>query len=141
MKINQQWNQEDSDYIRTKIIEYNQSKLPDDVKHPVNNVSFMIRNEEGEILGGITGKISWYNLHIDFLWVDESLRGEGYGKWLLDNIEKAARDNKCRSIHLDTFSFQAPDFYQQCGYKIVGKIDEYPNKESQKYYLEKKLIY
>ncbi|MGB2991820.1 MAG: GNAT family N-acetyltransferase, partial [Paenisporosarcina sp.] len=80
MKITQQWNQEDSDYIRTKIIEYNQTKLPDEVKHPIKNVSFMLRNEEGEILGGITGEISWSNLHIDFLWVDESLRGGGYGK-------------------------------------------------------------
>lgn len=141
MQITQQWNQEDSEYIKTKIIEYNQSKLPDDIKHPVINVSFMLRNDVGEILGGITGKISWYNLHIDFFWVDESLRGEGYGKQLLDNIEKTARDNHCRSIHLDTFSFQAPDFYQQCGYKIVGLIKEYPNKDSQRYYLEKKLIF
>jgi len=139
MQITQQWNQSDSDLIRRKIIEYNQSKLPDDIKHPVKDVSFMLRNEVGKIVGGITGKISWFNLHIDFLWVDEYLRGGGYGKQLLDNIEKVARDNNCRRIHLDTFSFQAPLFYQQCGYKIVGLIEEYPSKDSQKYYLEKNL--
>jgi ribosomal protein S18 acetylase RimI-like enzyme len=141
MKITQQWNQEDSDYIRTKIIEYNQTKLPDEVKHPIKNVSFILRNEEGDILGGITGEISWSNLHIDFLWVDESLRSGGYGKQLLDHIEKMARENNCRGIQLDTYSFQAPDFYQQCGYNVVGLIEEHPIKDFQKYYLEKKLIY
>ena len=141
MKITQKRNQEDRDYIRTKIIEYNQTKLPDEVKHPIKNVSFMLRTKEGEILGGITGEISWSNLHIDFLWVDESLRGGGYGKQLLDHIEKTARAHNCRGIQLDTYSFQAPDFYQQCGYKVVGLIEEHPMKDFQKYYLEKKLIY
>lgn len=76
MRIIQQWNQEDSDYIRKKVIEHNLSKLPDEVKHPVKNISFMLKNEDEEILGGITGTIFWYHLHIDFLWVDESLRGK-----------------------------------------------------------------
>jgi ribosomal protein S18 acetylase RimI-like enzyme len=140
MELNQQWNQEDSDYIRKKVIEYNLFNLPDEVKHSVKNISCMLRNEEGEIIAGITGKINWYSLHIDFLWVDESLRGKGYGKKLLDNIEKTALENKCRLIQLDTFSFQAPGFYQKCDYKIVGIIDGHPNKDHKQYYLEKKLI-
>ena len=141
MKITQQWNQEDSDYIRKKVIEHNLSKLPDEVKHPVKNISFILRNEGKEILGGITGTIFWYHLHIDFLWVDESLRGQGYGKQLLDNIEEIARDNKCKLIQLDTFSFQAPIFYQKYGYEVVGVIEEHPNKDNQQYYLSKKLTY
>ena len=141
MKIIQQWNQEDSDYIRKKVIEHNLSKLPDEVKHPVKNICFILRNEAKEILGGITGTIFWYHLHIDFLWVDESLRGQGYGKQLLDNIEDIARDNKCKLIQLDTFSFQAPSFYQKYGYEVVGVIEEHPNKDNQQYYLSKKLTY
>ncbi|MFT9497492.1 MULTISPECIES: GNAT family N-acetyltransferase [Bacillota] len=141
MIITQQWVQEDSEYIRKKVIEHNLSKLPDDVKHPVKNISFILRDEGGEILGGITGTIFWYNLHIDFLWVDESLRGNGYGKELLNRIEKIARENRCQLIQLDTFSFQAPDFYQKNGYEIVGVIEGHPNKENQQYYLKKKLSY
>lgn len=140
MQIIQQWNQEDSDYIRKRVIEHNLSKLPDEVKHPVKNISFMLKCEDGEILGGITGTIFWYHLHIDFLWVDESLRGEGYGEKLLDYIEKTARENNCRLIQLDTFSFQAPDFYQKYGYQIVGIIEEHPTKDFQQYYLEKRLV-
>jgi ribosomal protein S18 acetylase RimI-like enzyme len=141
LKITQQWKQEDSDYIRKKVIEHNLSKLPDDVKHPVKNISFILRNKKEEILGGITGTIFWYSLHIDFLWVDESLRGKGYGKELLDNIEKVAKENNCKVIQLDTFSFQAPIFYQKNGYQVVGVIEEHPNNENQQYYLIKKLTY
>lgn len=140
MQIIQQWNQDDSDYIRKKVIEHNLAKLPDKLKHPIKNISFMLRNEEGEIVGGITGIIFWYHLHIDFLWVDEALRGEGYGKKLLDHMETIARENNCRLIQLDTFSFQAPDFYQKYGYQIVGIIKEHPTKDFQQYYLEKRLV-
>ena len=141
MIITQQWNQEDSEYIRKKVIEHNLSKLPDDVKHPVKNISFIIKDEGGKILGGITGAIFWYTLHIDFLWVDESLRGKGYGKELLLKIEDFARENNCRLIQLDTFSFQAPNFYQKYGYEVVGVIEEHPTKENQQYYLSKRMIY
>ena len=141
MKITQQWNEEDSDFIRKKVIEHNLMRLPDDVKHPVKNISFILRDEEENILGGITGTIFWYHLHIDFLWVDESLRGKGYGKQLLDNIEAKAKDNNCNLIQLDTFSFQAPNFYQKYGYEVVGVIKDHPNKNNQQYYLVKNLIY
>lgn len=141
MKITQQWNQEDSDFIRKKVIEHNLAKLPEDIKHPVKNISFILRNEDEIILGGITGTIFWYHLHIDFLWVDESLRGNGYGKQLLDNIELLARENNCNLIQLDTFSFQAPNFYQKYGYDVIGVIEDHPNKNNQQYYLVKKLLY
>ena len=141
MKITQQWNEEDSDFIRKKVIEHNLMRLPDDVKHPVKNISFILRDEEENILGGITGTTFWYHLHIDFLWVDESLRGKGYGKQLLDNIEAKAKDNNCNLIQLDTFSFQAPNFYQKYGYEVVGVIKDHPNKNNQQFYLVKNLIY
>ncbi|SEM20467.1 Acetyltransferase (GNAT) family protein [Mesobacillus persicus] len=140
MEITDQWSKEESEYIRKKVIEHNLSKLPDEVKHPVKNVSFILKDDEGKILGGITGTIFWYCLHIDFLWVDESLRGKGYGKELLARIEKIASENHCRLIQLDTFSFQAPDFYQKYGYTIVGIVEEHPNKEHKQYYLTKKLM-
>lgn len=139
MQISKQWVQEDSDYIRKKVIEYNLSILPDEVKQQSLNVSYILRNDDGKIVGGITGTIFWYHLHIDYLWVDNSLRGKGYGKELLNHIEKTARENNCRLILLDSFSFQAPEFYLKFGYKVVGIIEDHP-KGYKQYYLEKKLI-
>lgn len=105
----------------------------------MKNVSFILRDENENIVGGITGTIFWYNLHIDLLWVDESQRGKGYGKKLLDNIEEFASENNCTIIHLDTFSFQAPNFYQKNGYEVVSVIEEPSTKEYQQYYLIKRL--
>ena len=139
MQITNQWNIDDSDYIKKKVIGHNLSILPDEVKHPVKNISFILRNDANEVMGGITGTIFWYHLHIDFLWVDDSLRGKGYGKELLNQIEKAAMENKCRLILLDTFSFQAPDFYQKFGFEVVGIVEDHP-KGYQQYYLEKRLV-
>jgi ribosomal protein S18 acetylase RimI-like enzyme len=101
MQIYKQWIQEDIDYIRKKVIEYNLSLLPDEVKQPSMKVSSVLRNDEGQIVGGITGTIVWYHLHIEYLWVDNSLRGKGYGKELLNHIEKTAIENNCRLVLLD----------------------------------------
>lgn len=106
----------------------------------MKKVSFILRDEVDNILGGITGTIFWYHLHIDFLWVDETLRGKGYGEKLLESIEEIAVTNKCRLIQLDTFSFQAPRFYQKYGYEVVGIVEEHPAKELQQYFLLKRLV-
>jgi len=138
MEITKQWNPEDSEYIRRKVIEYNASFLPDHVKHPLKNISFMLRDSDGTIMGGITGTIFWYHLHIDFLWVDQSLRGKGYGKKLLREIEETAKANQCRLILLDSFSFQAADFYQKLGYQVIGVVEDHP-EGFQQFFLEKRL--
>ncbi|MGG1680327.1 GNAT family N-acetyltransferase [Neobacillus sp. NRS-1170] len=127
MKISKEWVPEHSDYIRKKVIEYNLSILPDEVKQSSISVSHILRNDDGKIVGGITGTIFRYHLHINYLWVDNSLRGKGYGKELLNHIEKTARENNCRLILLDSFSFQAPDFYQKLGFKVVGIVEDHPN--------------
>lgn len=139
MEMTQEWKQENRDFIRKKLIEYNLSKLPDEIKQLVNNIHFILRDESGKIVGGITGDMVWYRLHIDFLWVDESIRGKGYGKELLDSMENFARENHCKLIQLDTFSFQAPDFYQKHGYEVIGVIEEFPTKEHQQYFFIKRL--
>ena len=139
MRISQEWNKEDRDYIRRKLIDYNSSKLPDEVKQPIKVINFIMRDDEDQIVGGITGTIFWHRLYIDFLWMEESLRGNGYGGNLLMEIESFAREQNCRLIQLDTFSFQAPDFYRKNGYEVVGVVGEFPTKEHKQYYLVKRL--
>ncbi|MEH6938215.1 GNAT family N-acetyltransferase [Bacillus sp. JJ664] len=138
MHISKQWVKEDSDFIRNKVIEYNLSLLPEEVKQSSFHVSHILKNDAGEIVGGITGKIFWNHLHIDYLWVEDSLRDKGYGGKLLHQIEKTAIENNCRLILLDTFSFQAPDFYLKQGFKVVGIVEDHP-KGCKQYFLEKKL--
>ncbi|WEG14530.1 GNAT family N-acetyltransferase [Pullulanibacillus sp. KACC 23026] len=138
MEIIQQWDQSESEFIRKKLIEYNMEKLPDDLKTPNENISFIIKDDDRKIVGGITGNMFWDHLHIDFLWVDQSVRGKGYGSELLNKMEGFAKEKGCRLIYLDTFSFQAPDFYKKNGYEVFGILEDHPKGFNQ-YFLQKRL--
>lgn len=50
-----------------------------------------MRNEKGKIVGGITAITFWHHVHVDFLWISEEYRHEGYGtkliKLLLKNLQ------------------------------------------------------
>lgn len=138
MEITNQSSQEEFNYIKKKVIEHNMEVLPDHIKTPNEDISFMLRDDEGEIVGGITANTFWHHIHIEFLWVDKRYRKEGYGSILLKKLEDFAREKKCRLIYLDSFSFQAPGFYQKNGYEIFGKLDDHP-KGYDLYFLQKRL--
>ena len=46
---------------------------------------------------------------------------------------------KIRLIHLDTFDFQAKDFYLKHGYEVFGVLDDCP-KGHKRYYMKKVLV-
>ena len=54
----------------------------------------------------------------------------------LKEIENIAIEKGCHLIHLDTFDFQAKDFYIKHGYEVFGVLDECPKKHK-RYYLKK----
>jgi len=80
----------------------------------------------------------WNIIYIDVLWVDQKYRKCGFGTRLLNEIEKIALEENCFLIHLDTFDFQAKDFYQKHGYEVFGVLDDCPESHC-RYYLKKKL--
>jgi len=60
--------------------------------------------------------------NIDELVVDESMRGDGIGKMLLEDAEKISRENGCKVLGLES-SFhreRAHRFYDGNGYKKQG---------------------
>jgi GNAT superfamily N-acetyltransferase len=79
-----------------------------------------------EIVGGVDGYTHWRWLYVSHLWVRDDLRGEGVGRQLMTTIEHHARGRGCRSSWLDTFSFQAPDFYEAIGYRRFGELTDFP---------------
>ncbi|MFZ3578365.1 GNAT family N-acetyltransferase [Virgibacillus sp. DJP39] len=137
MRISEQFNQKDSEYIKKKVIEHNMEKIPNQVKTANKNIGFFLKDDSGEIVGGITANMFWHHIHIEFLWVDKRFRGEGYGGMLVDKLEGFAREKAVRLIYLDSFSFQAPEFYQKKGYEVFGKIEDHP-KGFDLYFLQKR---
>ena len=94
--------------------------------------------DTGEPLGGLWGWTSFSFLHIDLLFIPESLRGAGLGRTLIQQAEEEALRRKCSGVWLDTFSFQARGFYERLGYSVFGTIEDYPPGQS-RFFLKKRL--
>ena len=94
---------------------------------------------DDKCLGGAVGYIlfGWYML-TDFC-IDESLRGQGYGEKIIRKIEQFAKDNNCIGVQMDTWNFQAPEFYKKLGYTVWGEFKDCPPGTTH-YYLYKKFI-
>jgi GNAT superfamily N-acetyltransferase len=89
-------------------------------------LAIFARDGDGRIMAGLSGW-TWAGwLKVANLWVREELRGNGHGSELLKAAEKEAAARGCTRATLDTYSFQAPAFYQRLGYKIVGAVDDFP---------------
>ena len=80
------------------------------------------------LLGGCVGQVEdvWHWLTIDLMWVEPTLRGTGLGRALLTSVEDRARERGCRWSKLNTWEFQAPEFYETCGYEVYGREVDYP---------------
>ncbi|MFE3721066.1 GNAT family N-acetyltransferase [Streptomyces cyaneofuscatus] len=84
-------------------------------------------DEHGAVAGGLTGRTWAYWLHVELLWVDARHRGSGLGSQLLAEAERVARTERaCTRSRLETWDFQAPDFYRKQGYEEIGRVEDYP---------------
>ncbi|MGV8981667.1 GNAT family N-acetyltransferase [Clostridium sp.] len=121
------------------IVEYNLSKVPFTQEPSFISINKVIKGANGEVLAGINSILyCWNCLYIDVLWVGKELREEGYGMALLDEVEKIAKEKGCKLIHLDTFDFQAKDFYLKQGYEVFGVLDDCP-LDHKRYYMKKSI--
>lgn len=90
----------------------------------IERLDFSAKNETGDLLGGIQAyRVNWGMLHVELLYGYEKFRGQGIASMLLDYVEKDARTHRCHLSHLDTFDFQAKDFYLRHGYSIFGVLE------------------
>ncbi|MCB9421225.1 MAG: GNAT family N-acetyltransferase [Ardenticatenaceae bacterium] len=117
------------------IRQYNTQQAGDD---RYQNLCFVIHGPNQEVLGGIIGATYWEWLYVDLLWIQEELRGRGYGHRLLTLAEEEARQRGATNAYLDTFSFQVPDFYKQHGYEVFGELPDFPPGH-QRYFMRKRL--
>lgn len=129
-------NKEESEYIRRRLIEFNAQHVPESLSSRYEEINLTVKNNDGRVIGGLLATLCWNWIEIDILWVEESLRGKGYGTRLLNMIESMAKEKSCTFIKLNTFSFQAPNFYLKNGYKKVAVFEEAPIG-SNHYYFKK----
>ncbi|WP_196260206.1 GNAT family N-acetyltransferase [Pelagibacterium limicola] len=99
---------------------------------------FLLKNEAGVIVGGLTGYVLYDWMFIQFIAISEDLRGQGFGKLLIEQAEIWARAEGLGGMWLDTFAFQAPDFYRALGFTEFGTIEDHP-AGSRRIFFQKRL--
>ena len=93
------------------------------------------------------GGIVWHcdrekqKIVVDLFFIDDALRGQGYGVKLFNEFESRAKTYGLPLISVYTNTFQAPGFYLKAGFEIIGeKAAPVPLMPENKHYrLRKKL--
>lgn len=111
---------EEQKIIRDGIIGFNQSVIND--KPNCFNI-FVKQNEN--IIGGAIIYQHKDALYIDVLWCMEEYRRKGIGSKLIGMIEAEAQNKSIKKLFVDTYAFQAQEFYKKHGFKIIGCAPEY----------------
>ena len=124
--------------INQKLFEFNKSCVPATQKPEVINLNFTIKNAD-EVIAGICADVYiWKILHLSVFFVEENYRHQGLGTILLNRVEEKAKQLGATLSHLDTFDWQAKEFYLKHGYEIFGILDDCP-KGHKRYYMKKVL--
>lgn len=114
---------EDVQFLEDQINEHN---LVHTGRRDFRPLGLFVRDDQGGIVAGLYG-FTWAGwLEIKFVWVREDLRSQGHGRRLIEAAEAEARARGCKHVWLDSYTFQAPAFYQQLGFEVFGLLQGYP---------------
>ncbi len=97
-----------------------------------------LRDAEGRVRGGAFGNTWCGCLEVKLLWVEDGLRSGGYGTQLLYAAEQEAIARGCHTAMLDTYEFQAPEFYKKLGYEVYAELND-PQTRTKKIFLKRTL--
>ncbi|MDB5529523.1 MAG: family N-acetyltransferase [Devosia sp.] len=86
----------------------------------------LVRDENGAIVGGISGYTAWGWLYVQWLWIAEAQRGRGMAGQMLGAAEAEARQRGCHGAYIDTFNPVALRAYQRQGYVPFGELANFP---------------
>jgi GNAT superfamily N-acetyltransferase len=125
---------DDAQYIRQKLNEYNCNFVPPDNHERLS----LVARQENRIIGGLVGGTYWNWLYIEWFWVEANESNNGLGGQILAMAEEMAIQKGCKNAHLETHDFQSLGFYKKRGYIVFGELGDLPEGHT-KYYLRKQL--
>lgn len=118
--------------------EFNKYAIKNDVICNYNPFTFVAK-EDDKTIGIITGHSYYKEIHIGDLIVLEEYRNKKIGSMLVRIVEDYFKDKDFKNINLTTYGFQAPKFYEKCGFKIEFVREDKENPKLSKYFLVKYL--
>jgi GNAT superfamily N-acetyltransferase len=99
-------------------------------------LALTVRDAGGAIVGGLWGRIGYGMLFVELLALGPA-RGRGLGRRLMRDAEAEARQRGLSGIWLDTWTFQAPGFYQRLGFTECGRIRDDPPGHDRIFYVKR----
>ena len=94
------------------------------------------RSESGKTLGGLILQSYWNESYVELLWLSAQARKRGLGRELMAEAERRARRRGSKLLHLNTYSFQAPGFYEKLGFRRFGRMSGSPKGASRYFYVK-----
>lgn len=88
--------------------------------------AWVIRGVQREVVAGVSGFVHWKWAYISQLWVNETLRGRGFGPQLLQQVRDWGKTQNLTGVYIDTFSVKVKSFYEKQGFTLGGSIPEFP---------------
>ncbi len=95
-----------------------------------------VRDKAGAVVGGLWGRAGYGFLFVELLALGPA-RGGGLGRQVMGMAEAEARRRGLLGMWLDTFTFQAPDFYLKLGFEECGRIKGYPPGHDRIFYVKR----
>jgi GNAT superfamily N-acetyltransferase len=95
-------------------------------RHDGRGLGFVIRDEVGQMIGVAAG-FTWSGTsELKQMWIDEAYRGRGYARALLNAFVEEACSRGVRRIWVASYDFQAPEFYENAGFKRIAEFEGWP---------------
>ena len=130
---------ESNDLIET-FIEAEQVKYEEQNGISCNYTPFcFVAKSDDTIVGAISGATFFAEIYIDELVVKEAYRGKGIGTELIDTVLEYYMDYGFNNINCCTNEFQAPGFYEKCGFELEFVRKNKANPKLSKYFYIKYL--
>jgi ribosomal protein S18 acetylase RimI-like enzyme len=130
--------EEEMKVVQKGLEDYNKRHPNGELDIPTPDICLVLKDKTENIVGGVITSMLTGVMHIEVLWVNEMYRGQGHGRALVLQAERIGKEKGYPSSQTWSFSFQAPEFYQSIGYKVLGIFDGYTDGISE-YVLMKRL--
>ena len=126
----------DEEIYKFMSIEFDKFAVKNNVECNYKPFAFVAK-EDDKLIGLIEGHSYYKEVYISNLIVLEEYRKKGIGSKLMEKVENYFQNKGFENMNLTTRTFQAPGFYEKCGFKVEFIRENKENPELNKYFFVK----
>lgn len=120
--------------ILAPLAAYNRTQAGIDGKGVI--LAVLLRDAAGAVEGGLWGALSYGWFKLEYAFLPAHRRGGRLGARMLSTLETAAVARGATGTWMQSFSFQAPGFYEKLGYRVIGVLEDRPPGHSDSFLIK-----